>query len=44
VFDLMLDLKQEAGTALVIVTHDNDLAAQAQRRLHLIDGVLSEVG
>lgn len=42
VFDLMLELNNEAGTALIIVTHDNELAARAQRRLHLIDGVLTE--
>ena len=40
VFDLMLDLNHAVGTALIIVTHDSDLAAKTDRTLHLVDGRL----
>ena len=40
VFGLMLDLQQEIGTSLIIVTHDVGLAARMDRQLHLVDGML----
>jgi lipoprotein-releasing system ATP-binding protein len=41
VFDLMLDLNARNNAGLVVVTHDPELAARAQRMLQLRDGRLS---
>ena len=40
VFDLMLAINAKHGAALVMVTHDPDLAKRLARTLHLADGVL----
>ena len=38
VFELILDLNRRHGAAFVMVTHDPDLAARMDRRLHIVDG------
>jgi putative ABC transport system ATP-binding protein len=38
IFDLMKDLHSTSGVTLILVTHDANLAAQAQRRIVLADG------
>ena len=44
VFDLMLEMNQEAGSSLVIVTHDEGLAARMDRRVVLRGGRLLAEG
>jgi len=40
VFERMLQLARERGTAFVVVTHDRELAARCDRQLQLVGGVL----
>ena len=43
VFDLMLKLAQDHGTAFVLVTHDTALAARCQRQMRLEQGQLASL-
>ena len=38
VFDLIIELNRRHGAAFAMVTHDPDLAARMDRRLHIVDG------
>ncbi|MEQ4925032.1 putative ABC transporter ATP-binding protein YbbA [Proteus hauseri] len=40
--DLLFSLNRDYATTLILVTHDNELAARCQRRLRLVDGQLKE--
>ena len=42
VFELMLQLARDKGTAFVLVTHDESLATRCERRFRLVSGKLSE--
>ena len=42
ILDMMMELKQELGTALVVVTHDDEMAARFDRVLNMTDGALSD--
>jgi lipoprotein-releasing system ATP-binding protein len=42
VFDLMLDLARTQGTAFIVVTHDEAIAARCSRQIKLVQGRLSE--
>ncbi|MDE3167346.1 MAG: ABC transporter ATP-binding protein [Acidobacteriota bacterium] len=42
VLDLLLELNREQGTTMVLVTHEQTLAASADRRIVLRDGLVEE--
>jgi putative ABC transport system ATP-binding protein len=42
IVDLLLNLNRDRGTTLIIVTHDPRIAAQAQRTIHVQDGVVEK--
>jgi putative ABC transport system ATP-binding protein len=40
IMDILLGLNKERGTTLIFVTHDPEIAAQTQRVIHLLDGLI----
>jgi len=42
IIDIFHDLHSQ-GNTIVLITHDNDVAKQAQRSIHILDGQISEV-
>jgi putative ABC transport system ATP-binding protein len=42
VLDLLLERNRKAGTTLVLVTHDTEVASQADRKIVLRDGLVVE--
>ncbi|MFB6261783.1 MAG: ABC transporter ATP-binding protein, partial [Thiohalorhabdaceae bacterium] len=44
VIDQLLDLRAERGSTLVLVTHDEAVAARCDRRLRMVDGALEAAG
>jgi lipoprotein-releasing system ATP-binding protein len=38
VFEILRDLVKKRGKTVIAVTHDMDIAARADRRIHLVDG------
>jgi putative ABC transport system ATP-binding protein len=42
VMQLLEDLNAQ-GTIVVIVTHDPEIAARAQRNVHIVDGVATDL-
>ncbi|MBG6244222.1 ABC transporter ATP-binding protein [Candidatus Symbiopectobacterium sp. 'North America'] len=43
IVDLLFSLNRDYATTLILVTHDEQLAARCERRLRLLDGKLQEV-
>jgi putative ABC transport system ATP-binding protein len=44
IMDLLESINDEAGMTIIMVTHDQELAARAHRRLHLLDGRIIDAG
>jgi putative ABC transport system ATP-binding protein len=42
IMNLLLQLNRDRGTTLIIVTHDQNISAQAQRVIRLRDGVIDD--
>ena len=42
IIDIFHDLHSQ-GNTIVLITHDNDVANQAPRSVHILDGQLTEV-
>lgn len=40
IMDLLFNLNEEKGITLIIVTHDDDLAARCKRQIHIKDGLI----
>ena len=43
VMDMLCNLREKMSKTLVIITHDPHIAAMAERRFSIIDGILTEV-
>ncbi|HEX6548963.1 MAG TPA: ABC transporter ATP-binding protein [Candidatus Dormibacteraeota bacterium] len=41
ILELLLDLRQKLGTTFLVATHDQSVAARAERQLRIVDGVLA---
>ncbi|MDQ1462075.1 MAG: hypothetical protein QOI08_3559, partial [Actinomycetota bacterium] len=38
VLELLMQVPAEHGSTVIVVTHDDAVAARADRRMHLVDG------
>ncbi|MBX3470185.1 MAG: ABC transporter ATP-binding protein [Planctomycetes bacterium] len=44
ILDLFRDLTREAGVTTITITHDEKVAARADRVVHMVDGLLTDLG